>query len=373
MIAGFVRALLVVGLAFSGVAKADEIARTLKPLSTYGPYSARYDDTRLSQPIPIQLVRGVHPVVDVIVNGNKHMKMLLDTGASVIFLPPEGGNSTVPLESICFSNGLCFENMAAEAIPSAYTLPDDGAYNGLIGFNVLSALPVTIDYAAKQLVFGQKPPQGAIVIPYDFRQNDLRPHGTAKIAGVDLGHILIDTGASFTRIKPKTEKQLGDALVPAGTEIAFSIRDQKLSHLYTAPSVCWSNKVCIDDGLVQVGSWQAIGSTFLNRFRVSIDGAARNFYLEPYKNVPDYPNMRRKWGFQIHLIDASNIVTVMSDSIADRAGITTDDKLVAVEGQLIREVGYLGAHALFEQEGLGRVTIDLTRNGKLRRVELRIP
>ena len=357
------------GLGFAAVSAA-EVTKSLAPLGITGPYTLRYPQGHLSDPIPFQLVRGVHPVVDVTINGTDHLRLLVDSGATTLTLPPSLGSPFV--RSLCFGNGACFDNIVAVLRQSPYTRDTPGAINGLIGFNLLATMPVTLDYAKRQLVFGRAAPDDAIRVPIAIPAKDQRPFGAATIGGRKIDRILFDTGASYVRLKPDVIGRLGDAAVPAGSEVAFSISDEEKTRLFAVSLMCVGAKVCVDGETAQRGSWQAIGASFWRHFRVTIDAQAGVFALAPYAAPPIFINARERWGFQIALDDAARIVQVDAGSVAAAAGISTSDTLLAVNGQDIAALGYLGAHAVLEADDRTEVTLDLRRGSKLRTVVLTV-
>lgn len=363
-----VSALVAFGLISGGLALAGEVRRDLIPLGLAGPYTVTYREGHLSDPVPFQLVRGVHPVVDVVVNGTTHLKLLVDSGATTVVLPPSIASPF--LKDLCFANGVCFQTIVGWQPKSPYAMDEPGYINGLIGFNMLSVLPVTLDYQKRQLVFGRTAPATAARIPFVVKPDDARPFGSATIGGRVIKDILLDTGSSFVRLSSSLVGKLGKKAVPAGGEVAFSISKQEKSKLFTIASMCLGEASCVIDETAQVGSWQAIGATFFRHFRVTFDVAEGNLALEPYASPPSFVSAREKWGFQLNLSDASGIVQVDSGSAAAEAGMSTKDKLVAIDGKPISTLGYLGAHALLEAPGKASVDLDLMRGSKTREVVL---
>jgi len=357
-------------VALVGPALADEVRVELTPAGLAGPFYLRYPEGALDTPVPFQLVRGVHPVVSVVVNGDVRLNLLVDSGATVLNLNSDVGSPFI--KDLCFSNGLCFEWLIAAMPQSRYTASRDtpGAINGLIGYNLLAALPVSIDYEKRQLVFGREPGAGAARIAVETRPDDVRPFGRAETGGHDIERILFDTGSSFVRLDADTLAALGDAAVPAGGEIAFSMQKDEISRLFEITRMCLAADACVTGELAQLGAWQAIGGSFWRHFRVTIDAEDSAFVLERYETPPNFINAREKWGLQLDLTDAAKIVQVDPGSPAARAGIAVADRLVAIDGKAILDIGYLGAHALLEAEGVDLVALDLGRAGGTRNVVL---
>jgi hypothetical protein len=307
-----------------------------------------------------------------VIDGTTHLKLLIDSGASVVTLPEEIGSPFI--KNLCFANGVCFETLIAATAHSPYTIAAvPGAINGLIGFNLLAALPVTIDYENRQLVFGRKAPANAIRVPVNTRPGDARPFGTAQIGGRTVNGILFDTGSSYVRLKSGLIDKLGDRARPAGGEVAFSMKKRENSRLYAVSKMCLGETACVAGELAQRGVWQAVGATFFRHFRVTIEAEDGVFALEPYASPPEFISARNKWGFQIALEDAAQIVQVDAGSVAATSGVSTTDKLVAIDGRNIASLGYLGAHALLEAKGRSAVQLGLERGGESRQVILDRP
>lgn len=350
----------------SSAAAAADVVEPILTSTLAGPFSVRYREGHLSDPIQFQLVRGVHPVVTAEIDG-KSYNLLVDSGATLVTLSKSFGKSTIG--ELCFANGLCFETMFAALLDSAYTQDRAGAINGLIGYSLLSALAVTIDYERRELVFGKPAPKDARHVAITSPNGDTRPFVAAEIGGQRIDPILFDTGSSFVRINADTLERLGSQAKPAGGEMAYAIGGAEPSRLFAVDEICAGGVICIANEVVQLGTWQALGGTFFRHFNLTFDAPNGVVALKP-NAATDFINAREKWGLQVNLADASELVQVDADSPAARAGLSMRDRLIAVDGQKISEIGYLGVHARLEVDGVRLVELSVSRNGQTRTLAL---
>lgn len=335
------------------------VVRTLAPRRT-GAYGARrltYDLGALSDPVAMQLVRGVHPVVKVLVNGERTLNFLVDTGASVTFVSKEtfrisGHSKSANLKSLCFENGVCFEDVAVKPNYSNYTDPRAGYYNGLLGIDLLRNTGLTIDYRNNRIFLGEAPDYSAAtkVRKLDFYMDKSRRPFTAISIGIAVfPKILLDTGSSFTRVTPLMVSEIKRTPQVKYREMSFTAEDIEMTEISTLSEVCLNGEICLPKVLGQTASWPAVGGTFFRNFRTTFNFQTNRLTLRPEDKWSTPPlSLMQRFGFQIHIGDATQIVLVEPGSIADRAGVSIDDRLTQVGGASVAELGYLGVHKILE-------------------------
>lgn len=202
-----------------------------KTMPTYGARALTYPRGGLAAAIPMRLIRGVHPVVRVTVNGRRDLDILVDTGANRTFVPPglfggRNGQEFIRLERLCFQNGVCFLDAMVSVAPTNYSLDRRGYYNGLLGVDLLRHTGLTIDYKHRRMYLGNGGAvagQGeAVRATFYMDARSWRPHATMTVGGVEFQGILLDTGASFTRLTPPMIARLDTPPAAAYLEMAFS-------------------------------------------------------------------------------------------------------------------------------------------------------
>ena len=89
------------------------------------PVTYHFPEELRQRPITMKLVRGLHPIVKVTINETRKAHILVDTGASVTYLPATWFGK-VPrqgfwLKSLCFDNRLCLRKIPVMADNCNYT------------------------------------------------------------------------------------------------------------------------------------------------------------------------------------------------------------------------------------------------------------
>ena len=331
--------------------------------------------------MPLRLIRGVHPLVRVTINDGRKLDLLVDTGANRTVLPPQVfgetyGQKIIHIEKLCFENGACFEDAAVSVVPTNYSQSRRGYYNGLLGFDLLQYTRLTIDYKNRRmfLAAGDGGTSGRAVIhsPFVRDQKTWRPHGTMSVRGAGFANILLDTGASMTRLTPSMLRRLETMPATAYLEMAFSATGVQGTEILSLRDVCINRQACVSEMLGQKASWAAVGCSFFRHFQTTFDFRQRRLTLRPYGPSWTPPKSAlQRLGLQLDIIHAERIVWVQMDSPAAVAGIEIDARLVQIIGRPIGELGYLGAHEIFENPALHSIDLLLRDvDGKVRKIQL---
>jgi len=259
-----------------------------------------------------------HVIVRLMV-GARGLDFLLDTGASGITLDNEvarelgltvyGQHSTVTAQR--YTTGrtivpemhvgdLVMRDVAVQTVPSLGEIEPGYKAVGLLGFDFLSELGVTIDYEKKQVTVVREPdyvaPQGKRVFWLDVRIGDGVPFTNVKVNGALSERFLLDTGGAGTfMIFDAFARKHPEALVDKGG--GGELREMRYygvgGAIPTRPYQLASIKV---GGLnfqdfvgFRVTSAQSyagdedglIGTDFLRMFTVGLDYANSRVYLIP--------------------------------------------------------------------------------------------
>ncbi len=271
--------------------------------------------------LPAQFGRQ-HIVVRVMV-GTRGLDFLLDTGAAGITIDSgvarqlgltaynrqsavtaqryDTARTIVPEMHI---GSLVMRDVAVQMVPDSDEIEPGYKAVGLLGFDFLSELGITIDYEKKQVTVVREPdyaaPQGNRVFALDVRIGDGVPYTNVTVNGALSERFLLDTGGAgtfmifdaFARKHPEAlvDKGFGGDLrnvdyYGVGGRIdtqPYQLHSVKLGSLnfqdfvgfrvMSAQSYDWGT----DDGL--------IGSDFLRLFTVGLDYANGRVYLVPNKD-----------------------------------------------------------------------------------------
>ncbi len=161
-----------------------------------------------------------HIIVRVMV-GTRGLDFLLDTGAGGITLDNDvarqlglvayGEHSAVTAQRYNTARAivpelhigdLVMRDVAVHTVPSTGEIEPGYRAVGLLGFDFLAELGVTIDYEKQQVTVAREPdyvaPQGSRVFPLDVRIGDGSPFVNVKINGALSERFIIDTGHAGT-------------------------------------------------------------------------------------------------------------------------------------------------------------------------------
>lgn len=358
------------------------VKRLSKKKPSYGARALSYPEGGLAVPLPIRLIRGVHPVVRVSVNGSRNLDLLVDTGSNTTIVPPgvfgeRYGQKIVHLEKLCFENSVCFEDAAVRATPTNYSQDRSGYYNGLLGVDLLRYTGLTIDYKNRQIFLGngEAETRGKKVIRTTFfmDKKTQRPHAVLTIGATVFPDILLDTGSSYTRLTPPMVRKLEAVPTMAYLEMAISANGIEGTQILSLQDVCVNGDACVPSILGQKANWPAVGGTFFRNFLTTFDFRKKELVLRPYgSSWTPRRNALQRLGLQLHILEASTVVWVEAGSPAAKAGITVDATLEKINGRPIRDLGYLGAHDVLGDPARRSFEISLRgKDGRVRTVQVK--
>jgi predicted aspartyl protease len=260
-----------------------------------------------------------HIVVRIMV-GTRGLDFLLDSGASGITidngvagqlgLTAYGRHSTVTAQRYTTARtivpqmrigNLVMRDVAVQMVPEDSEIEPGIKAVGLLGFDFLSELGVTIDYEHKRVTVVRQPdyvaPQGKYVFALDARVGDGSPYVSVMINGALSERFVIDTGGAGTfMIFDAFARKHPEALVDKGG--GGTLRDVQYygvgGPIETRPYQLGSVKLGPLDFVDYVGfrvtSAQSyagsdddgiIGTDFLRLFTVGLDYANGRVYLVP--------------------------------------------------------------------------------------------
>ncbi|HEX3548772.1 MAG TPA: aspartyl protease family protein [Candidatus Elarobacter sp.] len=263
-----------------------------------------------------------HPHVYVrVMIGDRGLDFVLDTGASGITidsavahelgLPEYGKRSAVTAGRYTTYRtivpqmrvgGLTMKNVAVQVVPQGWHAEPEVKEVGLLGFDFLAELGVTIDYEHERVTVvssgAYTPPSGPNTIPLAVRIGSGQPHATASVNGAVGEHWVLDTGGAgtflifdrFSRVHPEALRDEGRDferdvhLYGIGGDIParpYQIASLKLgsvnfTHFVGYRVTSASTYAGNDDGI--------IGPDFLRLFTLSLDYADSRVFLVPNKD-----------------------------------------------------------------------------------------
>jgi hypothetical protein len=326
--------------------------------------------------VPLRLDDGV-PLVEVWIGGKGPCLFKLDTGsgptvvaeqlAARLRLPTwpvraslSGANGksrdvarVAELASVQFGEGATLRKVRAFVLPGEELDVHDAQrpVEGILGYSAFLECTLTLDFPRRAMVLSSgalASIDGAPVLPMVVDRKT--PHVVVELAGRPLD-LLVDTGNDQSLILPPSESSLPFVAPPTRGPVLATVAG-------LAPV-----QVARLDGALQLGahavpnpiislmecSGPMLGAEILRHFRVSLDARHGRIRFERESEKPivlparftDGLGLRRKGvGWQV--------VDVIPDSVADRAGIKVGDEVRAVEyvseGCYAVEVGQVGIY-----------------------------
>ena len=196
---------------------------------------------------------------------------------------------------------LVMKNVAMQIVPQGWEEPGGVKIVGLLGFDFLAELGVTIDYQHQAVTVvpddRYTPPSDPKTIPLDVRIGDGTPMTTVAINGALAERFLLDTGGAgtflvfdyFARRHPEALVDQGGAgarsepveFYGIGGSFAtrpYAIRSLRLANLNFQDFVGYR---VVSSGSYDDGSDGLIGTTFLHLFTVGLDYGNSRVYLTP--------------------------------------------------------------------------------------------
>lgn len=176
-----------------------------------------------------------------------------------------------------------FKNIAATAIDISALVTDNsaGLPDGLIGYQILRKFFVTIDYPKRTLTLESDPPRFLngkqfSEVPYTSYRHLIIVD--AVINGDVAAPLILDYCASYTTISPKLAERLG---LESKTDKLQIINSISLSEDVTTEKVpiFVTSLMNLKKSVPRAKFDGILGSTFLNRHKVTIDYAAKKVYF----------------------------------------------------------------------------------------------
>jgi hypothetical protein len=365
--------------------------------------------TVLSGPIEIPFIfEGGHIIIEASIGGGPVRPFLLDTGARHTISPDMAQTLKAPVvrtsrvggigskvSQIEWINagpiaigGATLEQQTVGVLDMPNVVLDRGSrprLAGLIGSELLAHYVVTIDYTRRTLTLnsrGFRPQSAAFSLPLGLAVSMdglSHPSISAELDGI-TGEFVIDTGASAQVIVSERFQEEHQPFAGAGTTLHFLSPGGLGGHAnmrmgfgkqfrigqFALPSPLVAG---IDHGNSRMGSLSRaaglIGNGVLSNFIITIDLAAARAYFEP---VPDRAHATTVFGTGVILDkpdhDTFEVLDVLKDTAADRAGLRQGDRVVGIGGRPARDLGLSDVHA-FAPKSLSALTVLTADHRKL--------
>ncbi len=266
-----------------------------------------------------------------------------------------------------------------EGVPSA----------GLIGYEVAKRVVTVIDYARGRISFIKpeafKPPKG--VDPIHITFNDHTPQIEGALDGIP-GKFDIDTGSRSTVDIPSPFVTAHNLLqiytasppVITGWGVGGPARSQvTYAHKLTLGGIDIPNPL-IELSSQKKGAFASpyfagnVGSGILRRFTVTLDYPHATMYLQGNEHFadPDIFDRSGMWLIQSENRQDVDVVDVMRDGAAAKAGLTTADRITAVDGQKVEDISLPELRARFKGKVGTMLTLTVVGPQGSRQVELKL-
>jgi hypothetical protein len=389
---------------------------SLPPLSDAGA-AASGSGPRLSSPIEIPFIlEGGHIIVEASIDGNPPKPFMFDTGASNTITPEVAQplNATVARTERMGGFGpkvsrvdvvkvgritvgaatLDHPSVAVLDIPN--TIVDRGSrprLAGLLGSELLTRYAMTIDYGRRTLTLnnpGFRPQAAAFALPLGFSVSPDGPSHPSISAALDgvAGDFIIDTGsggqilvsekfqrehAPFTHYS-KVLTFLSAGGIGGRTEVQLAFgKLLNFGPLTLSPPLVGGTADQGGSNLSRSMSAHVagvIGAGILAQFVVTIDYQTGRAYFEP---VPGrkLPGILHSTGMMFDKPDHEGfeVLDVLKDSAAERAGLRRGDRVVEVDGHPARDLSVSDVQSLGSVPAHTSLTI---RTSDQRRLDLAI-
>jgi hypothetical protein len=357
--------------------------------------SVEYELTGEAVEIPMR-IDDTRIMLDVMINGKGPFPFVFDTGAqgSVMDLSfakelglklaeearvasPNGAGVVgrrVTIENLSIG-GLTLKNMPSFAFEGMPFRKTDNPTRGIIGPFALSGLLVTLDYPREKLVFrrGSLPdPDNQEVFGWD--QKKPLPEIPASFNGVKvLAHL--DSGSSGSLSLPveyagrlKLQGPLLDRGYARTVDHVRPVRGARIDGAFRIGRYTMeAPMVSFVDIAKTTGN---VGSLVLRQFTMTIDPANRRLRLSgPTDGIlQPVDDGKRRYGMQLDELEASPIVVNVVDaaSPAEQAGLKAGDRIIAMNGRPVEELGVIERLDAIKASPLqigikrGKETVDVT-------------
>jgi predicted aspartyl protease len=371
----------------------------------------------LSNPIEIPFIlEGGHIIVEASIDGNPPKPFMFDTGASIVIMPDIAHALNAPVARTARVGGIgpkvsqvemikvgritigaaALEHPTAAVLDMPNTLVDRGSrprLAGLIGSELLARYAITIDYERHTLTLnnpGFRPQAAAFSLPLGFSisQDGLtHPSISAELDGV-AGDFIIDTGSGgqiFVSEKFQREHapfanyakvlsflSAGGIGGRTNVELGFG-KLLRFGPVSFAPPIVVGATDAANPKLGRSSTAHTagvIGAAILAQFIVTIDYQSERAYFEPVAGRK-LPSILHGTGMIFDKPDheAFEVLDVLKDSAAERAGLHRGDRIVEVAGRPARDLSVSDVQSLGTAPAHTSLTI---RTSDPRRLDLAI-
>jgi hypothetical protein len=257
---------------------------------------------------------------------------------------------------------------------------------GVIGFDFINRFVNELDFDARLLTlhdpktFQYAGPGTAI--PMTLAGHT--PVVTMKLDGGITGDFRVDVGSGSTvdlhtpfvkRHDLMTKAGRGVEVMGGGFGGTFTTRMVRMKKLEIGP-YSWTDPA-VSLSQATVGAFTSedyagnIGNRLLERFKVTLDYERRQMWLEPGRLYPRRDPMLRSGIQLVRHADTVKVASVLAGSAAEKAGLRVDDRVTALDGKPVLELGFEGVAALLDEGAEGSThTLDIVRSGKAKKLKL---
>jgi hypothetical protein len=222
-----------------------------------------------------------YPVVHVKLN-EKQVNLLLDTGvgyhedsnafgyiSATLMGVAEGG---IKVSSLCLEK-MCLKDIPMYAMDTPFSDAEPGAINGTLGMGMLQFFNIEFDRMetiglSLQTSKSSFNDCGSSTYSIKYGEDGV-PLGNATADHLELGDILLDTGAYYTLLNQATIDSLGGYVLEGAIEEGGCSFDGCVDDGYfvsTLKRYCVFNE-CVEGLEVKFPVWNVIGSSFFKNFR----------------------------------------------------------------------------------------------------------
>jgi hypothetical protein len=378
-------------------------------------------DNKKSIQIPFELNSNL-VIIPVVLNGMLPLKFILDTGVRTTILTDKaltdilnlpyarrytftgpGGAQTV--DAYITNNvsldlpGVHGEGHAMLVLAEDYLQLKNymgTEVHGILGYELFSRFVIKIDYERKILTLMLpekfKPSRNYQKLP--IRVEDTKPYVMAEVIQMDgteiSARLLMDSGASHALMLESTSdkriKVPGEYLSsPVGRGLGGVING-KIGRIESLTIGMYNIKKPISTfpdpnsyvDTLKMGNVPrngSIGGEILSRFTVIFDFPNEKVYLKKNKDF------RKAFHFNLSgltikavgpLLNMYEIVDVRKESAGDKAGVMPGDIILNINGESSSEMKLSDVINYFNYKAGKRVSLEITRNGKILRKEFRL-
>jgi hypothetical protein len=259
---------------------------------------------------------------------------------------------------------------------------------GVIGFDFINRFVNELDFDARLLTLHEpKTFQYAgpgTAIPMTLAGHT--PVVTMKLDGGITGDFRVDVGSGSTVDLHTPFVKQHDLMAKTGRGVesmgggfggTFTTRMVRMKKLEIGP-FSWADPV-VSLSQATVGAFTSedyagnIGNRILERFKVTLDYERRQMWLEPGKLYPRRDPLSRSGILLVRYADTVTVAAVLPGSAAEKAGISVDDVVTALDGKPVQELGFEGVAAILDEGREGSThTLAIVRAGKAKSVKLRL-